>query len=153
MRSGDPDGLLAAAQDPFEGHLDGHLEVLTRRPAGLPAEEAVEQAAAEIEAEAAEQVLEVDAPEQVLGGEPGDAGKTPGIVLPPLLLVREDRVGLGDLLEPLLGARLLVPVRVVLERELPERVLDDRLVGVARDAEDLVVIALCRRNGRSPAHA
>lgn len=42
----------------------------------------------------------------------------------PLLLVGEDLVGLGDLLELLLGARALVLVRVELERHFAVRLLD-----------------------------
>ena len=56
--------------------------------------------------------------------------------------VREDLVGLGGLLELVLGLRVVrVDVGVQLARELAERLLDRRLVGVAWDAEDLVGIA------------
>src|SRR5262249_9177210 len=56
--------------------------------------------------------------------------------------VVEDLVGLGGLLELALGVGVVrVDVRVQLTRELAKRLLDRRLVGVARDAQDLVGIA------------
>ena len=60
-----------------------------------------------------------------------------------LVGIREDRVGLGRLLELLLGVRVAgVLVRVQLVREPPVRGLDRLSVGGALDAEDLVVISL-----------
>ena len=61
------------------------------------------------------------------GGAAGAARERvhPAAVVPlALLRVRQDVVGLGDLLELLLGPRLLVRVRVVLARELAVRLLD-----------------------------
>ena len=58
-----------------------------------------------------------------------------------LLGIAEDVVGLGDLLEALLGAGLLVRVRVVLAGELAVRLLDVLLGGLLVDPEDLVVVA------------
>src|SRR5205807_3266300 len=56
--------------------------------------------------------------------------------------VGQDLVGLGRLLELLLRLRVvLVHVRVELARELAERALDLTLVGVARDAKHVVVVA------------
>ena len=60
-----------------------------------------------------------------------------------LLGVGEDLVGLADLLEAGLRAVLLVAVRVELHRQAAEGLLDVFGRGVAFDAEDLVVIALC----------
>ena len=58
--------------------------------------------------------------------------------------VRQDLVRLGGLLELLLGVGVVaVDVGVKLASQAPERLLDRRLVGVARDAEDLVVVARC----------
>ena len=55
------------------------------------------------------------------------------------ILVAEDLVGLGGLLELLLGVGVvLVDVGVQLAGELAEGLLDLGLVGVAGDAEDLV---------------
>jgi len=64
------------------------------------------------------------------------------VVLGPFLGIGENLVGLGDLLELLLG--LLVPgvlVRVVLDGQLAECLLDLGVRGVAVDFEDLVVVA------------
>ena len=56
--------------------------------------------------------------------------------------VVEDLVGLGGLLELLLGVGVVaVDVGVQLAGELAERLLDRGLVGVAADAEDLVGVA------------
>ncbi len=56
--------------------------------------------------------------------------------------VAEDLVGLGGLLELLLGPRIVrVDVGVQLARQLAEGLLDLGLVGVAGDAEDLVGVS------------
>ncbi len=59
--------------------------------------------------------------------------------------VGEDLVGVGGLLEPFLGiGGVAVDVGVQLAREPAEGALDLALVGVARDPEDLVGVALDR---------
>ncbi len=63
-----------------------------------------------------------------------------GVVLLPLLVVREDGVGLRDLLELLLGLGRLVPVRVELEGQPPVGGLDVVLVGVLLDSQDVVEV-------------
>ena len=71
-----------------------------------------------------------------------DAGPAERVVARPALRVGQDLVGLVDLLEPLLGRRVRVDVRVPLLGELAERALD---LGVGRgplDAEDHVEVAL-----------
>ena len=97
---------------------------------------------------------------------PLDARVAVGVVAPALVRVAEDAVGLGRLLEALLGLLVAgVAVGVVLEGELAVGGLDLLLRGVARDAEHLVVVALAggtrgagRRFGRGqraatrPAH-
>ena len=68
---------------------------------------------------------------------------TEGVVLLALLGVREDRVRLVHVLEPLLGGLVArVAVGMVLAGELPEGLLDVGLGRGPRDAEDLVVIAV-----------
>ena len=58
------------------------------------------------------------------------------------LCVREDLVGLGRLLELLLGVGVVaVDVGVQLARQAPEGLLDLGLVGIAGDAEDLVRVS------------
>jgi hypothetical protein len=67
-----------------------------------------------------------------------------------LVGVREHLVGLGELLEALLGLRVVrVGVRVRLAGEAAEGLLDLGLVGLAADAEDLVVVALHRSHTSS----
>ena len=57
--------------------------------------------------------------------------------------VGQDLVGLGGLLELLLGLRVVVvDVGVQLAGELAKGLLDLGLVGVPADAEDLVAVAL-----------
>ena len=62
------------------------------------------------------------------------------VVRRPLLRVGEHLVGEGDLLEPLLGVRVRVDVRVVLPGEAPVGLLDGVGVRVAGDAEELVQV-------------
>ena len=73
-----------------------------------------------------------------------------GVVLAPAVGVGEHLVGLGGLLELVLGLRVLgVRVRVQLAREPPERLLDLRLVRGPADAEHLVVVARHRAQSAS----
>src|SRR5690606_37726788 len=81
-----------------------------------------------------------------------DAGVAEAVVGGALLRVREDRVGLGDLLEPL--GRFLaaaVAVRVVLHRRLAEGRLQRRVVGVPVDTQHLVVVTRHRSYAPKPA--
>ena len=71
-----------------------------------------------------------------------DAGLAEHVVRLAPLGIGEDLVGLVDLLEPLLGGRILVDVRVPLLGELAEGALDRGVVGSPLDAEHLVVVAL-----------
>src|SRR5581483_5061138 len=65
------------------------------------------------------------------------------VVLPALGLVGQHVVGLGDLLELLLGRGVaLVRVRVMLARELAIGLFDLGLARVLRDTEGLVVVLL-----------
>ena len=59
-----------------------------------------------------------------------------------LSFVTEDLVSLRDVLEDLLGARLLVLVRVVLERQPPVGSLDLVLGGPGLEPQQLVVVLL-----------
>jgi hypothetical protein len=69
------------------------------------------------------------------------------VVGPPAVSVGEDLVGLGGLLELLLGGGVgRVDVRVQLAGEAPERPLDLGLLGGAIDAEALVRVAWHRRD-------
>src|SRR4051794_3695750 len=81
------------------------------------------------------------------------------VVLLALLGIAQDVVGLGDLLEAVLGSGVLVRVRVILARELAVRLLDVVLRRLLVDAEGLVVVSRARhryaatttRAGRSTA--
>ena len=95
-----------------------------------------------LETDAAEQIPEIDAAEQILWRKTGDACKATGVVLRPFLWVGKHRVGLGDLLKAFLGTRLFVTVRMVPQGQLTKGVLDRSLVGIAGDAEDFVIVAL-----------
>ena len=79
---------------------------------------------------------------------PEPARTEPGVPVPVVqrarLGAREDLVGLGHLAEAQLGVGLVRDVGMQLPGEAPERLLDRRVVGVARDAEELVVVALGR---------
>src|SRR5207249_400903 len=87
-------------------------------------------------------------PEEVAQVEPESAALLPAetarhrphrVVLLAALLVGQDVVGLGDLLETVLGVGVaLVGVRVVLAGQLAVGLLDVVLGGVLRDTEDLV---------------
>ncbi len=139
------DGLGAARRGLRERdpQRDAHVAATSpRRPAG-PAtaapKEGVEDVAYAAEPTAAEDVGHV----HVVGAEAARAvGIAELVVVGPLALVREHRVGLVDLLEPCLCIRLLVYVGVQRARQLEKRALDRSLVGIARDAEHLVVIPL-----------
>jgi hypothetical protein len=68
---------------------------------------------------------------------------TETVVRGALVQVREDRVGLVGLLEPILGAAVTrILVRVVLEGQCAKRLLDLQIGGVARDPQYVIVIAL-----------
>ena len=142
-RPAQPHPLLAAARNAFQGDVQVHLDIGAALRARVAAEESLERTeAAEVEIEPAENVLEIDAAEQVLAAEAGDAGETARIVFRALLRIGEDRVGLGDFLEAFFGPGFLVAVGVVFQREIAKRVLDRLLVGVLGDAQNFVVVAL-----------
>src|SRR5690606_34901759 len=94
------------------------------------------------ETQPCEQIAEVEPIDQILRRESCDTGGPPSVVRRTLLRIGQDGIGLGDLFKALLGAGLLVAVRVVLQREAAERILDGLRVGVAWDAEHCVVVSL-----------
>src|SRR3990167_3827950 len=111
--------FLAAPEHAFERNFEPDFDVLAaRRAARAPAKKRVEQSSAEVEIEAAEDVVKIDPGKQVLRRKVRDAGEAVRIVLGALLRIGEHRVGRGDLLETLLGAGLLVAVGMILQREL-----------------------------------
>ena len=127
-----------------------HREALEARPSGWPArtaedalEEVAEVAAAELDAHIAkpvsgvEPLTEAGGTRNVLSGPPVGAE---AVVSLSLLGVAQHLVGLGDLLEAVLGAGLLVDVRVVAAGEPPVRLSDLVFAGVPGDLERLVVV-------------
>src|SRR5664279_2882403 len=127
---------VRAGQPQWDGHAGGGLVEVQRHlglDVGAPrrgpgvatsaaAEEPAEDVAEPAEAAAAEQRARL-------------------VVLLAPLLVRQDVVGLGDLLEPFLGLGLaLVRVRVVLASQLPICFLDVRRLSVLGYANCLVVV-------------
>src|SRR5262249_47458300 len=145
--------LDAALRQLLERERDGHLVVLARNLEIAPAEAAAEPASAE----RLEQVRQVDAAEVgfLLSAAAAPKAAEPvrrrpkvlsravaaeAVVGGALLLVLQRLVGLGHLLELLLGVRLLGDVRVVLARELAVGLLDLVVGGAALDTEGLVVV-------------
>ncbi len=111
-------------------------------PAAVPAEPAAEPGAEERLEQVGDRAEALEVRAHPAAAQPLVAVAVEGLAT---LGVREDLVGLGGLLELLLGLRVVrVDVRVQLAREAAEGLLDRGLVGVAGDAEDLVRIA---RNG------
>ena len=136
LEARDLDLRLDAGGGVFERELQLVLEVVTARGArAAPAAAAGE--------EVLEDVLEQGAEPRL--AEPGTGawrGRAEAVEVGALVGVGEDGVGLAELLEAALG--VLVPrvaVRMVLHRELAVGLLDLRVAGAARDAEDLVVVA------------
>jgi hypothetical protein len=66
----------------------------------------------------------------------------PTVVERATLGAREHLVRLGDLAEAELGLGVVGHVGMQLARKTAERLLDRRLVGIARDAQHLVVVAV-----------
>ena len=141
LLAGDLDRLGGPAGRLLEVDLQLHQQVLAgARAAATLAEEVAEQAAAEDVAEGRHDVFGVA---EVVDPGPLQPGVPVAVVALALLLVGEDLVRLGRLLEALLGlgvARVLVGV--VLQGELAIGFLDLLGVGVALHAQDFVIIAL-----------
>src|SRR5262249_48126386 len=70
-----------------------------------------------------------------------DAGMAKAIVCLALLGVTQHLIGFVDLLEAFFGALILIDVRVILAGKLTKRLLDLFLVGVARDTQNVVIVA------------
>src|SRR5690606_1545963 len=107
------------------------------------AEQVLEAEAAEVAHEDLEGVREVEAAEAArAGARTLHAGVPVPVVRLTLLRIAEDLVRLRRLLEPLLGLLgPVVPIRVILQRELAVRLLDRFGVRIPRNAQDLVVVS------------
>ena len=140
--------LLRDAEDGFR-ELDGQVvaEVGTghhpraaSRAGRVPAEEGVEDVAER--AEPATEALES------AGRRTLDAGVPEHVVRRAPLAIGEHPVRLVQLLEARLGPVIRVDVGMVPLREAPERTLDLGVVGIAADAQDLVVVTLHGHGGQ-----
>ena len=147
---GHGDGHLRALHRLLEGERDGGLEVAPALRGGLGAV-GLAAARAEDPGQDVREGAEVGRRGPAAGAARGAAGEEPAAVVALALLgVREHVVGLGDLLEALLRAGLLVLVRVVAARELAVRLLDVVLRRLLVDAEGLVVVGLARHLDPAP---
>jgi hypothetical protein len=105
-------------------------------------EETIEYAiAAKVKIEPAENVVEVDAAEQVFLTETLNPGESARVVVAAFFRIGQYGVSLGDFPETLLRPRLLVAVRVIFHGKVAKGVLDRLLPGVTGYAEYLVVVA------------
>ena len=142
-RAGNADRRLLAG----EGVLQRYLHVVAEIGAapGLPPAAPPRPAAHELAEQVVEHVGEAGA--EVEAGGAGAAaraiegGVTEAVVGRALLLVGEHVVGLGNLLELLLGDLVIrIAVRMVLHRELAIGLLEVVLAGIAGGAEKVVVV-------------
>ena len=155
---GDRDGHLRALDGLLERQRDRRLQVAAALGHGLRAHAAAAPAARGVEdpGQDVREGAEVGPGGAAAGG--SAAAERPGpaedaaaaVVALALLRIAEHVVGLGDLLEALLGAGVLVRVRVVLARELAVGLLDLVLRGLAVDAQRLVVVARARHRPTPP---
>ena len=151
-KAGVRDGLGAAGGCLLErdGEADAHV---TAARAGSSAAARGSAHAAE---EAIENVVDAKAAAEEIGHvgvvspaaeAHGPLGIAVAIVVGALALIGEHRVRLVDLLELLFGIGGVVDVGMERAGELQKRTLDSLLIGVARNAQNLVVIALRLQNG------
>src|SRR6476619_1491852 len=123
----------------------------TMTPRAAPARlarRAAEDAVTEQRGEQVAEVAHVEVRRREAAGT--QAGVAVAVVERAALGAREHLVRLGDLAEPHLRLRVVGDVGMELACEPAERLLDRRLVGVARDAEQLVVVAVGRGHQSSP---
>ncbi len=119
-------------------------------PRGTTSKKPVKHTAAKSEVQTAQDIFEVDSAEKILRREACHPRESLAIVLHTLLGVRQHGVSFGDFFEALLRTRFLVPIWVILERELTKGGLDRLLVRVAGNAENFVEVSLCNLRDTSP---
>jgi hypothetical protein len=143
-------GELQTLSEAAEHLLQRHLEVVSEVGATLaaPAPSALASAAAKSLAEQVlEEVLET-AEVAVVGAETAGATRAAtlvaeAVVLGTFLVVRQDRVGLRNLLEALFRRRVVrVPVWVALHRELAIGLLEIGRARVTRATQHFVIVTL-----------
>ena len=114
---------LTTVQCTFQWNANGDFAVLATRWPGPRSEHSLEQSTAAA-SESAQNFVEIDATKQILGREAGHAGNAMRIVFGSLLRIAQDRIGLGNLFEPVGSRRVLISVGMVFQGKLTERVLD-----------------------------
>ena len=128
----------------LQGQLDLDAQIGPLGPArspGASAPKRISKGPAEDVSELAEDVVHVHA--GTAASCAAHARMAEAVVFGPFLLVAQDLIGLGCLLEPPLGIRVIgILVRVVLDGQLPVGLLDVGLAGPSVDAEDFVEVAL-----------
>src|SRR5690348_12409546 len=139
------DCLLCSEGNLGQGEPHGHPDVLTPAfftPAPSSAEERFEPAhGAEVAHEDVERFAEVDVVESIAAAGSAQTCLAVPVIHGPLLRVAQNLVCLGDLLELRFRLRRGITVWMVLHRELPIGLLDLRIGGLARDAQQRVELA------------
>ena len=129
--------------DELDLHLGRQIAAALRRRAAPAAEDVVAEERGEEVAEAAEVGMGRSEPARA------QAAVAEAVVEAAGLVVREHLVRLGHLAEAHVRVRIVGDVRMQLPGEAAERLLDRGLVGVATDAEHLVVVAIGGRHQSS----
>ncbi len=133
-------GLAAGGLREVDLDLGGEIAAASRAATHAATEEVV----AEERREEIADVTEIEMPWREAAR--AQSGVAVAIVELAGLAVREHLVGFGDLAEADFGIRLLGDVGMEAAREHAECLLDLLLVGVTRDAEQLVVVMVARRH-------
>ncbi len=140
--------FFSALGNLLERDVDFDFDIgASSRAAAAVAKDAIEKRIAKAEAEAAEDLIEVNAAEKILGRN-ARGGRPSSVVGCALFRIGENRVGFGYLFETLFRAGLFVAVGMVLERERAEGVADRFGVGVAGHAKHIVIVAPRLWNGQ-----
>src|SRR5262249_10848272 len=137
-RNRTPPATCTAAEDPAEQILDVNVRAAraVSESAGAACSGAGAGATGPGTCPAAPPCLRIHVRRHVAEVRPESVVPSPG------RRVRQDRVGLRYVLEPFLGGRIGVEVRVILAGQPPVGPLDLILAGVPPDAEDLVKVAV-----------
>ena len=140
---GNRDLFPVCGVDEVDLHLGCEIAAALRCSAAPTAEQVVAEERREEIAETAEVGVRRPEPTRAQAAVPEAVVERAGLV------VREHLVRLGHLAKAHVRVRVVGDVRVKLPREAPEGLLDGDLVGVARDPEHLVVVAVSGRHQSS----
>src|SRR5204863_3826170 len=140
---GDANAGLGAARSLLQRDLEVVAQVGSAVHRGTAAARLVEDIAEDI-AERVGETRETTSPAAGHARARIDARVTVAVVRGALVGIGQGLVGFLGLLEQLFGLGIIrVAIRMVFHREAPIRLFDDFLVGVAVDAQHLVVVTLC----------